>query len=109
MNDIPNECKTNKLKITLYHMASLKLPPVINNNSILFKADSGASKHYFRIKDAHALTNMTNVTAIRKVVLPNNDTIAVTKQGILPINPDISSAGGKASVLPGLKTLLYCH
>ena len=103
MNDIPNECKTNKLKITLNHMASLKLPPVINNNSIVFKADSGASKHYVRIKDAHALTNMTDVTAIRKVVLPNNDTIAVTKQGILPMNHGISPAGRKASVLPGLK------
>jgi len=83
-------------------MASLKLPPVINNNSIVFKADSGASKHYVRIKDAHALTNMTDVTAIRKVVLPNNDTIAVTKQGILPINPSISPARRQASVLPGL-------
>ena len=48
-----------KLNIMLNHMLCPNLPPV--NNPIIFKADSGASKHYLKINDMHVLTHMTDV------------------------------------------------
>jgi len=69
MNDMTNEYNNDKIKITLNHMTSLKLSPIIKNDSIVFKADSGASKHYVRINDDNALSRIIEVSAIRKVIL----------------------------------------
>ena len=88
-------------KLKLNFTSKLVIPP--NSNFLTFKADSGASKHYVRETDMKALTQISNEHNNRRVILPNNEKINVTKRGILMLNNKLSMKGKEASVLPNLK------
>jgi len=98
-DSVSNNNKINKM------LFMQPLSPIIphNNSTVIFKADSGASKHYLRDSDAAILTNLENIVTPRRVILPNNESIKITKQGTLPLSDNITMDGRKASVLPGLK------
>ena len=64
------------------------------------KADSGASKHYFRIQDVALLDNVKSASG-PTVFLPNNEALQATKEGNLPI-PQLSNNGKKAHIIPTL-------
>ena len=66
----------NKLKLNF--TSKLVIPP--NSNFFTFKANSGASKHYVRENDINALTQISNEHGNRRVILPNNEKINVTKK-----------------------------
>ena len=55
------------------------IPP--KNN---IKADSGASRHYFRLIDQHLLQNLTTVENVPPVTLPDSTYILAIKVGYLP-------------------------
>ena len=62
-----------------YQLAPYLIPPPF----IMAKADSGASKHYWRPQDFYALSNIKSTTTGPKVKLPNNKIIQANKTGII--------------------------
>ena len=71
--------------------------------SVVAKADSGASRNYWRKQDTKCLTNVQPFTG-QPVTLPNKETIVPTQQGKIPLSSKISVSATKATVLPDLKS-----
>ena len=70
---------------------------------IIAKGDSGATHHYWRSQDTSCIRNET-ATIGPSVRLPNNATIQVTRQGLLPLAPALSNRAQKVMILPSLKS-----
>ena len=66
------------------------------------KGDSAASHHYWREQDANVLQDIINSKG-PSVLIPNGDTIASTKKGILPLSDNLSKVASTAMILPGLE------
>ena len=77
--------------------------PTNDTETVKFKCDSAASDHYVRPKDAHCLTNITEIPS-RPIILPDRSTISATHQGQLPLHPSITTHGRTAKILPLLKS-----
>jgi len=60
-------------------------------------ADSGASKHYFRLSDTTTLVNMQAQLKPEKVRFPNGDTIQSIKVGYLAL-PQLTEQGAKVHI-----------
>ena len=71
--------------------------------TLIAKADSGASKTYFRPIDKKFLTNITAYKG-RSVVLPDAKLLLLTKQGLINISKHVSKEAQKATVLNNLKS-----
>ena len=69
--------------------------------NVTFKADSGASNHYIREKDAHILKNTHRNTNGPVVYLPDNTTLQTQYSGNIPL-ANVSQQGTNAHVLPNL-------
>ena len=67
------------------------------------KGDSAASHHYWREKDAHVLSDISDSPG-PPVLIPDGTTITSTKKGILPISQQLSQKGSTAMILPGLSS-----
>ena len=76
--------------------------PGITYASVVAKADSGASKHYFRPQDATILHAYRPIQHGKPVHLPDGCTIHSTHQGLLPLLPTLSPTAKTVSVLPSL-------
>ena len=74
----------------------------VHTNTIIAKADSGASRHFVRKEDEHILKNLINCSG-PSVTLPDMTTISSTKSGNLSI-AGLSSKATTAHVLPHLKS-----
>ena len=72
-----------------------------NPSEIIAKADSGASNHYWMIKDKKILLNLMHSLG-PTVYLPNNTSIKSNEHGFLPLTT-LSKRAQKAHILPGLK------
>ena len=81
---------------------TLPVVPPISHTTTITKADSGATRHYFTLQDAHTLQNLSN-TPGPVVALPNNNTFASTQQGYLPCTTKLSKSAKQAHVFPGLR------
>ena len=80
--------------------------PTINdeeNEIIQAKGDSAASHHYWRVKDARCLSNITQCNG-PSVRLPNNEFISSTQQGLLPLSSKLSHRAKTAKILPKLNS-----
>ena len=77
---------------------------LVNNNYLMLKADSGATKTYIRESDIDIVTNIKNINTKRSVMMPNNVSAIVSHVGTLNISPNLSNIATEASILPGLKT-----
>ena len=73
----------------------------VNPTTVIAKADSGASNHYWMIKDQRILKDLLHKIG-PTVFLPNNQSITSNATGHLPI-PSLSSSSTTAHILPGLK------
>ena len=73
----------------------------VNPTTVIAKADSGASNHYWMIKDQHILQNILHRIG-PTVFLPNNNSITSNASGKLPLS-NLSEDSKKAHILPGLK------
>ena len=62
-----------------------------------------ASRHYRREEDKKVLDSIKKHFE-PEVLLPNNNKIAITSQGLLPLSTDLSSRACNAMILPGLKS-----
>ena len=51
--------------------------------SVIIKADTGASRHYFKIEDKHILQNIKKMDNPPGIQLPENTTITAVEQGSL--------------------------
>ena len=58
--------------------------------SIIAKADSGATHHYWREQDKSVLTNMQDLKNGLHVRLPNDEQLAITSNGTLTLHADLS-------------------
>ena len=74
------------------------VPP--KSNSIIAKADSGASRHYCREQDKHVMSNIRPESG-NSVTLPNDDVIQTSETGHLPMT-GLSKNATKVQVLPNL-------
>ena len=70
---------------------------------VIAKADSGASDHYIRMKDANILSDLKNI-ASKAIIIPDGSTIQATQSGILPFAPELSQRAKTAKILPQLKS-----
>jgi len=81
---------------------SSTVPLQHNKSFITVKADSGASKHYFRKSDIACLTKITPIPG-PSVYLPDMTAIKITHKGTLPIN-NLSQHAKTVNILPELKS-----
>ena len=87
----------NKIKETLYKHTRLS-----SNPPIKCKADSGATRHYFRPEDTSALINVAKADG-PTVMLPDQTALQANACGRLPIS-ELSTDGNKVHIIPGIKT-----
>ena len=88
----------NKINKNLNLIKYSKFPP--KNNYITAKADSGATKHYFRTQDMACLQNI-KTTHGPSVYLPNMITITSTHSGLLPYKT-LTTQAKNTNILPKL-------
>ena len=77
-------------------------PPKLVIPTVVAKADSGASKHYFRPQDINVLDNIIDEDG-PTVALPDNTTLHATKSGTLPIT-GVSNSAKKVHIIPKLSS-----
>ena len=77
-------------------------PPKLVIPTVVAKADSGASKHYFRPQDINVLDNIIDEDG-PTVALPDNTTLHATKAGTLPIT-GVSTLAKKVHIIPKLSS-----
>ena len=76
------------------------IPP--SNNTIVCKADTGATKNYFTEKDSNILLNLKKVKNGPKVQLPNKMVLPTIFSGNIPLHPLLSNNATKAHIIKGL-------
>jgi hypothetical protein len=95
------EDTTKKLKLKL-NLPPTKLPPL---NTTVVKADSGATKHYFKSEHQHILQQLQATHIPATVQLPNNETITSSAIGYLPsTSNNLSATATKVHVFPDLQS-----
>jgi hypothetical protein len=67
------------------------------------KGDTGASSHYFMTKNKNILQNIKQING-PPVLLPNQQIITSSEQGVLPISHLLSEKAQKTMILPDLKS-----
>ena len=72
------------------------------NNTIILKADSGASKHFVKTADKKILNNVKQSHSTT-VVLPDKTNLRTEQRGTLPISKFLSKEAQQGHVLHGLK------
>ena len=97
-----NEFKYNKIKknLNLAHSSSVVLST--KPSFVTVKADSGATKHYFRPQDATCLQNIKPTNG-PTIFLPNMETIHTTHSGFLPCQ-HLSPTAKTTNILPKLQS-----
>jgi hypothetical protein len=79
--------------------------PQSPNQSLIAKADSGASSHFFKPEHQHILRNLHQAKNPITVCLPNNTTIQSTNTGLLPDPTNLlSTSATKTNVFPDLQS-----
>ena len=86
-------------KLNIFHTNKTYPVAYQHNNSIVLKADTGASKHYIKQTDKNLLSNITPCSHAQ-VTLPNKMTIQASTSGSLPL--PVNSSAKTAYILPGL-------
>jgi hypothetical protein len=87
-------------------LKSALTPPISDSHTsyIHAKADSGASHHYWRLKDCNALSNIQHNKSGPSVRLPDNSTIQASHQGNINFNnTQLSTTATNAHILPNLQ------
>ena len=87
----------NSTKLTTSSVAQIK--------SVVLKANTGASRHYFCQHDSSILKNIQKITYEIKLHLPNNDVLESNMRGVLPVQ-GLSSTAKEIQILPSLKNTL---
>ena len=78
--------------------------PPLNTTTVIAKADSGATRHYFRATDATVLKNQQDDSSGPTVTLPDNTTITATKKGEVPLSTKLTTKATTAHVLNDLQS-----
>ena len=71
-----------------------------NKDSIIFKADSGASHHSLKPKDSRSLLKMNRISNRPTDTLLDNMQLHVTQQWVSPLSNILSTKAKKANILP---------
>ena len=77
------------------------LPPTLFAHLIIAKADSGASRHFWRECDQHILQNIRHSIG-PSVALPDGSVIKASKAGTLPLR-SLSAKAKEVQIFKGLK------
>ena len=103
-NDKVKNCINNHLphpKSHCSYVARSKFSPQ-STCAIVVKADSGASRHYFKPQDKCVLLNCKPTSHSSSIHLPDNSIITSTETGVLPSLPSVTQPAKTVQVLPGL-------
>ena len=79
------------------------IPP---KDTVVRKADTGASSNYVTERDQHTLQKLEKVMYGPTVRLPDNTQIQAHKKGILSLSPTLSLSARTAHVFKGLTNAL---
>lgn len=97
-----NNCKYLSQHYTTHNL--LSVAPSTNHTTpspIVFKCDSGASKHFIKALDEHILLNSHQISNGPPATLPNKENIFPSSMGNLPI-PTLPKSATSLYVYPGL-------
>ena len=97
-----NKSNQSQTKISFNTYNSSNAPFSTPKHSVVLKADSSASNHYFKLDDAAVLDNVQRISQPKNVQLPNSTNISVTHQGLLPLSNVLSDAAKTVHILPAL-------
>ena len=99
-----NSIVQNKLKSFNFISNTTSIKPYVahSTKNVIAKADTGASKHYFKPTDATVITNVTPTTTSPEIQLPNNTTISATHIGTLPLSTKLTKQAQQVQILPQL-------
>ena len=95
-----DDTKINNFSLTHHNLNNI-VNSTLDPSVIIAKADSGASNHYWMIRDKSVLQNLLHQLG-PTVYLPNNDSITSNECGHLPI-PNLKSSSTKTHILPALQ------
>ena len=96
------------IKIVYNILSERKLSPVAStsisnhqfSNNLDAKADSGASKHFFKTDHIKYLKNITKLDNGPNAQLPNNMIVQATHKGQLNLHQNLSSKASKVLIFP---------
>ena len=78
------------------------MPHLPTNKTVVLKADSGATNHYFKIDNMAVLDKVQKNSHKKNIQLPNSTNIPVTHEGLLPLSNKLSDAAKTVQILPKL-------
>ena len=78
------------------------MPHLPTNKTVVLKADSGATNHYFKIDNMAVLDKVQKNSHKKNIQLPNITNIPVTHEGLLPLSNKLSDAAKTVQILPKL-------
>ena len=102
----PPNYKAALLKPTLYDYSSVLAPLPNTTNSIIAKADSGATKHYFPLHTTSTLQHVHDTPSGPTVHLADDTTIKAKAQGILPLSQHLTQPAKTTHLFTEIKTPL---
>ena len=76
-----NKLTLNKTKTSINTYNSFNAPHSTNNQTVVLKADSGATNHYFKLDNMTVLTKVQKISHKKNAKLPNSTSISVTHEG----------------------------
>ena len=79
-------------------------PKRVTFTSVIAKANSGASCHYFRPQDAPFLCQLQSVPSGPAVCLPDDMTITSNQKGLLPLSTTLSDCAKTVPLFPHLRS-----
>ena len=88
-------------KVNSISIPALSVAHKSYRDAVIYKGDTGASRHYFRDNDKQALVNLKQCTHTTSVHLPDNSMIESNEVGNLPI-PELSAAATTTAIFPAL-------
>ena len=89
----------NQTKTSVNTYNSSNAPHSTTNQTVVLKADSGVTNHYFKIDDMAVLNTVQKISHKKNVQLPNFTNISITHEGLLPLSNELLDAAKTVQIL----------
>ena len=84
---------------------STVIPPKLQTlANVTAKCDSGASKHYFTVKDQRSLTNVQTIVNGPRVGLPDGSIVQGSQAGYMKLHSALTTQAQDTHIFPGIKS-----
>ena len=72
------------------------------NKSVIIKAGTGASRHYFKVEDKHISRNIKKTDNPPEMQLPDNTTVTAVEQGALFLHKKLTPQAQSTQIIPAI-------